>query len=63
MTYVCHAIVIMITFDIPVGDIMTGSACGAGNAYPSGAHDFTSGFYRGSCHPVICLPISRKTIT
>jgi len=23
---------------------MTGAACGAGNSYPSGAHDFTSGF-------------------
>jgi len=23
---------------------MTGAACGAGNAYPSGAPDFTSGF-------------------
>ena len=28
---------------------MTGATCGAGNAYPSGAPDFTSGFYRGSC--------------
>ena len=27
---------------------MTGAACGAGNAYPSGAPDFTSGFYGGS---------------
>jgi len=28
---------------------MTGAACGAGNAYPSGAPDFTSGFHSGSC--------------
>ena len=28
---------------------MTGATCGAGNAYPSGAPDFTSGFYGGSC--------------
>jgi len=25
-----------------------------GNAYPSGSPDFTSGFHRGSCCPVIC---------
>jgi len=34
---------------------MMGVACGAGNAYPSGAPDFTSGFHRGSCCPVICV--------
>jgi len=34
---------------------MTGAACGAGNAYPSGAPDFTSGFHRGSWCPVICV--------
>jgi len=28
---------------------MTGASCGAGNAYPSGAPGFTSGFHRGSC--------------
>jgi len=28
---------------------------GAGNAYPSGAPDFTSGFHRSSCCPVICV--------
>jgi len=32
---------------------MTGTACGAGNAYPSGDPDFTSDFYRGPCCPVI----------
>jgi len=32
---------------------MTGAACGAGNAYPSRAPDFNSGFHRGSCCPVI----------
>jgi len=31
---------------------MTGAACEAGYAYPSGAPDFTSGFHRGSCCPV-----------
>jgi len=36
---------------------MTGAACGAGNAYPSGAPDFTSGFHRGSCCPVICVSL------
>ena len=29
-------------------DFMTGAACGAEHAYPSGAPDVTSGFYRGS---------------
>jgi len=36
---------------------MTGAACGAGNAYPSGAPDFTSGFHRGSCCLVICVSL------
>jgi len=36
---------------------MTGAACGAGNAYPSGAPDFTSGFHRGSYRPVICVSL------
>jgi len=36
---------------------MAGTACGAGNAYPSGAPDFTSGFNRGSCCPVICASL------
>jgi len=35
---------------------MTGAACGAGNAYPYGAPDFTSDFHRGSC-PVICVSL------
>jgi len=30
---------------------------GAGNAYPSGAPGFTSGFYRCSCCPVICVTL------
>jgi len=34
---------------------MPGAACGAGNA--SGAPDFTSGFHRGSCYPVICVSL------
>jgi len=41
---------------IPAYDIeyiITGAACGAGNTYPPGAPDFTSGFHRGSCYPVI----------
>jgi len=37
---------------------MTGAACGAGHAYPSGApDDFTSGVYKGSCCPVICVSL------
>jgi len=36
---------------------MTGATCGAGNAYSSEAPDFTSGFYRGSCYPVICVSL------
>jgi len=34
-----------------------GAAWGAGNAYPSGAPDFTSGFHRGSSCPVICVSL------
>jgi len=36
---------------------MTGAACEAGNAYPSGASDFTYAFHRGSCCPVICVSL------
>jgi len=36
---------------------MTGAACGAENTYPTGARDFTSGFHRGSCCPVICVSL------
>jgi len=36
---------------------VTGAACEAGNAYPSGAPDFTSGVHRGSCCPVICVSL------
>jgi len=36
---------------------MTGDACEAGNAYPSGAPGFTSGFHRGSCCSVICVSL------
>jgi len=36
---------------------MTGAACGARNGYPSGVLDFTSGFHRGSCCPVICVSL------
>jgi len=36
---------------------MTGAACGAEDAYPSGAPDFTSGFHRSSCCPVICVSL------
>jgi len=43
--------------NVDIGDIMTGAACGAGSAYPSGALDFTSGFHRGSCCPVICVSL------
>jgi len=34
-----------------------GAACRAENANPSGAPDFTSGFHRGSCCPVICVAL------
>jgi len=34
---------------------MTGAACGAGNAYLSGAPDFNSGFHRSPGCPVICV--------
>jgi len=40
-----------------IGDIMTGAACGAGNAYPSRVPGFTSGFHRGSCCSVICVSL------
>jgi len=59
MASVDHAIVVMSTF-IPgydIGDIMTGAECGAGNAFPSGKLDFTSGFHRGSCCPVISVSL------
>jgi len=36
---------------------MTGAASGVGNAYPSGAPGFTSGFHRSSCRPVICVSL------
>jgi len=36
---------------------MTSAACGAENAYTHGALDLTSGFHRGSCCPVICVPL------
>jgi len=36
---------------------MTGAACRAGNAYSSGAPDFTSGFHRSLCCPVICVSL------
>jgi len=36
---------------------MTGATRGAGNAYPSGAPDFTSGFHGGSCCPVIYVSL------
>jgi len=36
---------------------MPGATCGAGNAYSFGEPDFTSGFRRGSCCPVICVSL------
>jgi len=36
---------------------MTGAACGAGMLTLSGAPDFTYGFHRGSCCPVICVSL------
>jgi len=41
---------------------MKGAACGAENAYSSGAPDFTSGFHKGSCCPVICNSLSAEGI-
>ena len=41
-------------------DFMTGAACGAEHAYPSGAPDVATGFYSGSCCPFymfFCLPM------
>jgi len=40
-----------------VGYINIGVACGAGNAYSCGTPDFTSGFHRGSCCPVIFVSL------
>jgi len=40
-----------------IGYIMMGAACGTWNVYPSGAPDFTSGFHRVSCCPVICVSL------
>jgi len=34
---------------------MTDATCGAGNAYPSGAPDFTFLKNKSSCCPVICV--------
>jgi len=39
------------------GGSVVGAACRAGSAYPSGAPDFTTGFHRGSCCPVICVSL------
>jgi len=41
---------------------MAGAACGAGNAYPSRAPDFTSGFHRGSRCPIICVSLFHHVI-
>jgi len=35
---------------------------GAGNAYPSGAPDFTSGFHRGSCCPAIFVSLFHVSV-
>jgi len=52
--YCCHE---YFSFLDTTWDIMTGAACEAGNSYPSRAPDFTSGFDRGSCCPVICVSL------
>jgi len=59
MISVIHDIVVMSTFHYLIRhrDIMTGTAWGARNAYPSGAPDFPSCFHRGSCCPVICVSL------
>jgi len=41
---------------------VTGAVCGEGNAYTSGASDFTSGFQRGSCCPVICISLFHVSV-
>jgi len=38
-----------------IGVIVTGATCGTGNAYYSGAPDFTFGFHICSLCPVICV--------
>jgi len=38
------------------------AACGAGGGCPSGAPDFTSGFYGGSCCPVVCVSLFRVIV-
>jgi len=43
--------------DVTWGDVMACTACGGGDACPSGARDFTSGFHGGSCCPVICVSL------
>jgi len=53
--FVMHEYLSFIYYDI--GESMTGAASGAENAYPSGASNFTSGFHRGSCCPVICFSL------
>jgi len=40
---------------LDIADVMTGSTCGAENAYPSGALNFTSCLQRASCCLVICV--------
>jgi len=41
---------------------MAGAACEGGNAYPSGAPDFISGFHKGSCCPVICVSLFHVSV-
>jgi len=51
------------SYDVPYDDVRDigghhdGAVCGARNAYLSGAPDFTSGFHRGSCCPIICVSL------
>ena len=43
---------------------MTGAACGAEHAYPSGAPDVTTGFYSGSCCPFyMCFCLSVLSVS
>jgi len=56
MTSVDHDFVVMSTFRAVIRHRGYHDACGVGNAYPSGAPDFSFGFHRVSCCPVI--PVS-----
>jgi len=60
MTSVCDDIVVTSAYHSLIQhreNIMTGAVCEADIPTPSGAPDFTSGFHRSSCCPVICVSL------